>query len=369
MNDNYPDIPNQPDFRGSEVLLVHGGTRSACSESAWSHLEQMGVQCGSCDQLESRIIDDEIGLVVIDCSNRAVMDTDRVRTLRPGLPILALVDGSSMESVQDLLAVGVTDVHFLDSGVETLERRVVSLVGSVHDTDGDSVFERSLEILRGLCSTNSALSERVTDLESELAEVESDVASQVEIATVVSSFKALLSQELGVEGVLQTALEFILGRTGPTNAAIFLADSETSYSLGAYVNCDCPREKADPVLCKFTTDVCHHVAAPDDLVRFEDIDSFIKAVGPEAEILRSSEVIGMPCSSDGECLAVVFLFRSESDPFPEQLAGVLDALRVTLAEQLATIVGIHHRIDDHWPDEATDEASDWGFGTGGNKAA
>ncbi len=369
MNDNYPDIPNEPDSCGSEVLLVHGGMRSACSEAACHHLEQMGVECGSCEQLEPRIIDGGIDLVVIDCSNRAATDTSRIRTLRPDLPILALVDETSMKSVQDLLAAGVTNVHFLGSGVDTLQQRMDSLVGSEHGTDGDSIFERSLEILRGLCSTNSALSERVTDLESELAEVESDVASRVEIATVVSSFKALLSQELGVEGVLQTALEFILGRTGPTNAAIFLADSETSYSLGAYVNCDCPREKADPVLCKFTTDVCHHVAVPDDLVRFEDIDSFIQAVGPEAEILRSSEVIGMPCSSDGECLAVVFLFRSESDPFPEQLAPVLDAVRVTLAEQLATIVGIHHRIEDHWPDEPTDEASDWGFGTGGNKAA
>ena len=95
-----------------------------------------------------------------------------------------------------------------------------------------------------------------------------------------------------IEGVLQTALEFILGKTGPTNAAIFLADSPSSYSLGAYVNCDCPREQADPVLSKFAKDVCHHVAEPDDLVRFQDVDAFIEAVGSEAEILESSEIVG-----------------------------------------------------------------------------
>ena len=83
MNDNYPDIPNEPDSRGSDVLLIHEGTRSACSETAWRHLEQMVVECGSCEQLESRIIDGGTGLVIIDCSSRAVADTDRIRTLRP----------------------------------------------------------------------------------------------------------------------------------------------------------------------------------------------------------------------------------------------------------------------------------------------
>ena len=48
MNDNYPDIPNEPDSRGSDVLLIHEGTRSACSETAWRHLEEMGVDT-DCD--------------------------------------------------------------------------------------------------------------------------------------------------------------------------------------------------------------------------------------------------------------------------------------------------------------------------------
>lgn len=288
----------------------------------------------------------------------------------PHLPILAMTETTEFTDVMSLIEAGAWDFVHMPCPPNQVIDRLCCLSRLVIDPNtARSEVEGVKALCRRLCSSNQALSRQFAQLQSELEGLQSGHDAQIDVASTVSAFQALLSQELGIEGVLQTALEFILGKTGPTNAAIFLADSPTSYSLGAYVNFDCPREQADPILNKFARDVCHHVAGPDDLVRFEDVDAFIEAVGVDAEILKSSEVIGMPCCFDDECLAVVFLFRSQSEPFPEELAPILDSLRGALAEQLATIVNIHHRIADHWPEESSDESSDWGFGTGGNKAA
>ena len=369
MNDHYSDIQNGPDPSGPSVLLIAGDAGIADQDHGRLLASTAGIEFCSPAGIEDEITVHAPQVVAVSACHQAVDHVARVRKVSPALPVLALVDPAELQSVPALISAGVTELHFFGAAGPDVLTRLAELAGTSHVSDPTAVLQRSQELLRNLCTTNAELSDRLHSAESELAEARSEVDSQVEVATTVSAFKALLSQELGVEGVLQTALEFVLGTTGPTNAAIFLADSETSYSLGAYVNSDCPREKADPVLNRFATEVCHHVAVPDDLVRFEDIDAFIDAVGPEAEILRSSEIIGMPCSSDGECLAVLFLFRPESESFPEDLAPTLDALRSALADQLATIVNIHHRIADHWPDESSDEAPDWGFGTGGNKAA
>ena len=90
------------------------------------------------------------------------------------------------------------------------------------------------------------------------------------------------------------------------------------------MNYDCPRERANPVLDKFASSVCEHVAEEDELIRFEDVDQFIDTVGEDAEVLRGTEIVAMPCSHEGECMAVLFLFRQTSQPFTDELAGTLD---------------------------------------------
>ncbi len=75
----------------------------------------------------------------------------------------------------------------------------------------------------------------------------------------------------------------------------------------------------------------------------------------------------MPCSFDGECMAVLFLFRDAKEPFEDELAATLDSIRRIFAEQLSTVVRVHHRMEAEWPPEAADdqeEGNDWGFGEG-----
>ena len=66
-------------------------------------------------------------------------------------------------------------------------------------------------------------------------------------------------------------------------------------------------------------------------------------------------------------MAVLFLFRNAEEPFEDEIAATLDSIRRIFAEQLTTVVRVHHRMEEEWPPEAADdqeEGNDWGFGEG-----
>ena len=108
-----------------------------------------------------------------------------------------------------------------------------------------------------------------------------------------------------------------------------------------------------------------------ELVRFQDVEGFVEAIGPAAKVLQNSDVVAIPCICEDECLAILFLFRDRETPFGEELAPILDSIRGVFGEQLSTVVRLHHRIDSEWPEEPEDESddsSDWGFGEGGMAA-
>jgi hypothetical protein len=57
---------------------------------------------------------------------------------------------------------------------------------------------------------------------------------------------------------------------------------------------------------------------------------------------------------------VFFLFRNRNEPFKDELAGLIDALRPVFAAQMAKLVRVHHRSRFLWPDARADinEADD-----------
>ncbi len=97
------------------------------------------------------------------------------------------------------------------------------------------------------------------------------------------------------------------------------------------------------------------------MLRFEDANEFIAECDLGPEISTDIEMVAVPCHFDGECLAVMFLFRSATEPFEEFVAQTMDALREILAEQLATLIRVHNRMENAWPEEAADEEDDLGW--------
>lgn len=354
MNSKFNNDFAQNESRNDEMLVVTDHTNDR--EHIAGIFKNTDIQINYCSSTELELVMDEtfpdLVLLCIDDASMNVVG-ECLATLGRTATIVA-GRGIEVDSLVDLFRSGVDDYIDLCSVDDVIVDRVRSAFDDVFSSDSASVIGK------------------VGDLGEEAVARKEDMSERLDIVSSVSAYRALVSQELDIEGVLQTSLEFLLSKTGPTNAAVLLAESEVDYALGAYVNFECPRELADPVLDRLANGVCHHVAEQGDLVKFHDVKEFIEAVGPEAEILQNSDVIAMPCIHEGECLAVVFLFRDMSTPFSEEMAPLLDSLRQVFGEQLAKVIRIHHRLDAQWPDTVADEADDfmdWGFGTGDSKAA
>lgn len=354
MNSNFNNDFTQDDSRNNEMLVVTGRiTDRKHIENVFKDSEIEASFC-SAEELEIAMDDISPDLVLLCIEETSMEVVENCLSTLGRTPTIVAGRGIEVDSLVDLFRSGADDYIDLCSVDDVILDRVRAAFQEIFSSDDAGVIRKFDDICNDLNESDANMSQRL------------------DIVSSVSAYRALVSQDLDIEGVLQTSLEFLLSKTGPTNAAVLLAESEVDYALGAYVNFECPRELADPVLDRLASGVCHHVAEQGDLVKFHDVKEFIEAVGPEAEILQNSDVIAMPCIHEGECLAVVFLFRDVKTPFPEEIAPLLESLRQVFGEQLAKVVRIHHRLDAQWPDSVMDEAedfNDWGFGAGDSKAA
>lgn len=161
--------------------------------------------------------------------------------------------------------------------------------------------------------------------------------------TIASEYQGRICCELDVEALLRITLEFILARSGPTNAAIFLPANTGDFSLGAYVNYNCPRETADVLLDHLSNAVApafERTLTPVVLVNPEQIEQF---TNHDVPWLGSSHLVGVACQSRDECLAILLLFRDRNTPFPREFVSEFRTISHLFADQLARAVHIHHR--------------------------
>ena len=186
---------------------------------------------------------------------------------------------------------------------------------------------------------------------------------------MAAEFRMLLRQELDVEDLLRTALEYLLTKTGATNAAVFLPDATTNFELGAYVNYDCPRETITVLLNHLCRTVCPQMIEESEIVSFDDAAAFAAWAGADAGFLAGCEVIAFSCLHEGKCMAVMVLFRSKDEPFDEALAASINILRAIFAEQVHNVIRVHHRASPSWPKDPLEDDEfeagdydDYGFG-------
>ena len=141
---------------------------------------------------------------------------------------------------------------------------------------------------------------------------------------------------------------------------MFLAGGDGQYGLGAYVNYEHARRTVEPMLQRLGDEACPRVADETDILKFEDVAEFVADCDLDAAVNADMEMVAVPCHHEGECLAVMYLFRSVDSAFSDEIAMVVDALRPILAGQLATLIRIHNRLEQAWPeDPADDVVDDW----------
>lgn len=257
---------------------------------------------------------------------------------------------------------------------ELLERLEAALDRAAATKRSERRVARLKRICKRLQTERESVAEQAGVLCEDLATAYEELADQVAAASVTSEFASLIRGELDVEELLRTLLEYVLTKTGPTNAAVFLPTGHEDYSLGAYVNYDLPRDTAD-VLLDHLADVLPEEFEGEETVAVLAGSSAVRGrLGDEAEWLDGSCLAVLACVHRGETLAVMSLFRDVAAPFSEDVLQTLRVLRDLFAEQLGRVITIHNRHKQteglpgftiEGPDhEETDEEDDYFGGSG-----
>jgi DNA-binding response OmpR family regulator len=249
-------------------------------------------------------------------------------------------------------------------------------LASIHAAVSDSRKARGRsKQMKRLRRANRRLAERRerTDLQvnalcTDMVGAYQELAEKVNSMTLASEFNAIIQQELDIESLLRRVLEFMLQKIGPTNAAIYLPSNHSDFSLGAYVNYDCPRDAAD-MLLEHLADVLPGAFQDDERVRTfataDDLaDELADALGDDHLWIEESAVLVASCRSDDECLAVLTLFRDDARPFNAETAQQVETMAGLFAAQLARVIRVHHRHTEAEEEFGwdVDEESDGGYG-------
>jgi CheY-like chemotaxis protein len=159
----------------------------------------------------------------------------------------------------------------------------------------------------------------------------------------LAAFKATIDGELDVESLLRHALEFVLAKVGPTNAAIFLPGSSGDYQLGAYVNYSAPKDTAEVMLDHLANVCAPRLDRTIGVIELCDAAAIEHTLGDGLDWLKGQRVMAFACRAEGDTLAVFMVFRDATQPFPASTSATLASLRDAFGAQLARVIRIHHR--------------------------
>lgn len=365
-------LPAQPVRKqGARVLIVDPDANAAkLTEDA---LIDLPIECAVVRSGEAcmRLLDEEtFDVAIVDADVDGGDGLDLVYAISTGVEHMCTIVTSADPDVDiavDAMRCGAIDMIAKPVNPAELACRVECAIEQSRRRSSDS---RRVQRLKRICkrlsegqTPSEKRSEETDILCNDLADVYDDIAEQMQNLSVASEYRALIEQELDVESLLRTTLEFLLTRTGPTNAGVFLPTGQDDFNLGAYVNYDIPKDTADMVLDQLSDVVASRFVEEPEIIRFTSDDQLTQFFGPDAHWLYGSQALAMSCSADDECLAVVALFRENGDPFTDALVEELQAIRDLFADQLARVVRIHHRHLplDKWPGFDVESDEDWGM--------
>jgi hypothetical protein len=225
--------------------------------------------------------------------------------------------------------------------------------------------DRLKRVCRDVSAAQDDMTEHVGAFCDDLATAYQELTEQMAQVGLAAEFNSLIRQELDLESLLRTVLEFVLAKLGPTNAAVFLPSTTGDYTLGAYVNYDCPRDTAEVLLEHLAGVLPERFEDESSVVLMRSERALVERLGDHADWLDGHAVACFSCRTDEECLAVVTLFRDRRTGFGDDHVATLDTIAELFAQQLARVIHIHHR---HLPKEkwgmgedADDGADDYGL--------
>lgn len=350
-------VTSRPGLRRRMEGMLSGRVESLCFARA-------------CDEAERLVDHGAFDLAIVDCSRSdhdGLTVLERLNARLPHMSGVVIVEAPSADDAVRAMRAGACDLISPRTRTGEVLRRVqLAAKRAERNRRKDQRVDRLKKLCHTLNDARQQVSGQVGDLCNDLVEAYRDMSEQLTDVRMTGELTSLLRQELEIEGLLRTVLEYTLARLGPTNAAVFLPASGGEFSLGAYVNHDVPKNHAEVML--------DHLA--DSLApAFEDREG-IHAMGSAAETqawlgedahwLEDRTTLVYTCERNDECLAVVALFRDVSRPFSEQDVRTVNIIGSLFAAQLERVIRVHHRHKpkDTWgvfDPPAQDDADDLGL--------
>jgi DNA-binding response OmpR family regulator len=314
------------------------------------------------DAARQRMASDDVDLFLIDIAmcDEALAVVTETRARHAWRRVVVWGPAVDSEMTINAIRCGACDVLQLPRNLDELTTRIRGAVTEARTERGrDERVERLVEACEQLRVSKDEMSDQVDVLCGDLASAWSNIKDQMSIVETTTEFRTLISQELDVEQMLRTSLEYLLEKVGPTNGVIYLREAEGDYGIGAYVNYEWQDRNIVPTLEELGRTICPQMLSDPGLLKFDDASDFAQCGSVDSALFESSEIVACACPREEDCLAVMVLFRRDASPFTESMACVLDALRGVLAEQLGRILRVHKRSAQEWPEETVDDA-DWG---------
>jgi FixJ family two-component response regulator len=353
--------PYQQPGRAPRVLVVHADPRTADELQRAGLTPDLATDAQHARQL---LHDAEYDVVAIHLPSSRSDALELARELAdsetPARPVM-LSRRPSIDLVTRAMRSGAVDLIRLPVDPEELASRLDQAAEHAERIRRRTRrVERLKRICRRLHASREEVSKQVEVLCSDLVSAYREIADQMGHASQTSEYAALVAGELDVESLLRSTLEYVLSKSGPTNAAVYLPTDVDEFALGAYVNYDLPKETADVLLDHLADTLAPAFAGEHDLLAFTERGELAERLGQAGEWIGDAGAIVFACQNEGETLAVATLFRDASDPFPKDLISQLRSVRDLFAVQLARVIAVHnrHKPKDAWPGFEIDDARD-----------
>ncbi len=337
--------------RPMRLLVVDDDTQigqqmSGCFDADRFHVVQVGTMAEALKLINSQTMD----LVMIEADlpdGSGLALARRMRRTDGKIHTIVMTAQPSVQRAIDVIRLGAADLLLKPLDLDEVRQRVDRAVGRLR---ADRKQRRRVKRLRRMCKqlnqARDEIAHQVDILCNDLVIAYQDLAQQVQLLAQTSEYGALIRQELDLETLLRRTLEYLLQKAGPTNGAIFLPASTDpdEYSLGGYVNYECTSESAEILLQHLADVLAPKMVEHQWPVHITDHTTLTQWLGDDFSYLADSHVLAFPCRHEDDTLAVVVLFRHNSQEFNGSLIQACTSIAPILAQSLARVVSIHHRI-------------------------
>ncbi len=367
-----------PADRPGRALVVDGDKSSV--ESICEILKTWDVECDIVKTYQdalSLINKMNYDLVVIEQDIMGAHSSDfLVHIAQCNTYTRTVVMGSTPGFADAMTAIRQGAVDFLQKpliGSEAGARLQHAITLAKQDRNKQARIRRLKRICQHLTTVRLDVASQVDVLCNNLVNAYENLTDQISQVTLVTEFGAIIRQELDVEEVLRTTLEFFLRKIGPMNAAVYLPSTSDEFTLGAYINYDIPKENSDFLLDYLADIIPQKMAAEKQVLEFKSNLALKNWIGDDATWLQDSHVVCFGCFHEGECLAIFTLFKDIETPFEENFPTIMSAMGEVFGQHLAQVIHVHHRHlpdieEDDWLNYCGDDDSDsldeddFGFG-------